>query len=201
MWCTCQYQPKVQWFIQSDAEHRSMGSQMIKKILLGLGLVAVIILLAGYLLPRNAHIERSIRIDRPAASVFAIVNSMRQFPKWSPWQDLDPNMKQKFDGPAEGVGAKMSWSGNDKVGSGTQIITGSAPDQRVNFDVDFGKMGVAKAAISLIPAGNSTDVTWTLDADMGAGPIGRYFGLMMDRMVGKDYATGLARLKRLSESN
>jgi hypothetical protein len=173
---------------------------MIRKILLGVALIAVVLVLVGFLLPRNAHVERSTRIDRPAASIYSIVNSMRQFPKWSPWQDLDPNMKQQFDGPADGVGARMSWSGNDKVGSGTQVITGSTPDKLVNFDVDFGKMGVAKAAIRLVPDGNATDVTWTLDVDMGAGPIGRYFGMMMDRMVGKDYATGLAKLKRLSES-
>jgi effector-binding domain-containing protein len=34
---------------------------------------------------------------------------------------------------------------------------------------------------------------------MGASPIGRYFGLMMDRMIGKDYERGLSRLKALVE--
>jgi effector-binding domain-containing protein len=34
---------------------------------------------------------------------------------------------------------------------------------------------------------------------MGASPIGRYFGLMMDRMVGKDYERGLAKLKTVVE--
>jgi uncharacterized protein YndB with AHSA1/START domain len=174
---------------------------MIKKILLGLILIAVVLTLVGFLLPRGAHVERTIKIDRPPAQIFAIVNSMHRFADWSPWQHLDPNMKQSFDGPAEGVGAKMSWSGNDKVGSGTQTITASTPDKLVNFDVDFGKQGLAKASIKLVPDGSATNVTWTLDADMGPGPFGRYFGLMMDRMVGKDYESGLAALKRLSESS
>jgi len=44
---------------------------------------------------------------------------------------------------------------------------------------------VAKSTIALAPQGSSTRVTWTLDIDMGAGPVGHYFGLVMDRMIGK----------------
>ncbi len=60
-------------------------------------------------------------------------------------------------------------------------------------------MGVAKSALLLAPEGASTRVTWTLDIDMGASPIAHYFGLMMDRMIGKDYETGLNKLKSLVE--
>jgi hypothetical protein len=42
-------------------------------------------------------------------------------------------------------------------------------------------------------------VTWMLDTDMGAGPIGRWMGLMMDKWVGGDYETGLQNLKSLVE--
>ena len=172
---------------------------MIKKILVGLAALVVVVALVGMLLPRNVRIQRTITIDRPAASIYGIVNSLRQFPNWSPWQHLDPAMTQTFEGPAEGVGAKMTWSGNDKVGSGTQVITGSVPGKLVTFDVDFAKEGISKAAIELTPSATGTRVTWTLDTDMGAGPIGRYFGLMMDRMIGKDYEAGLAKLKSVAE--
>jgi effector-binding domain-containing protein len=39
-----------------------------------------------------------------------------------------------------------------------------------------------------------------LDIDMGASPIGHYFGLLMDHTIGKDYETGLGKLKTLVES-
>jgi effector-binding domain-containing protein len=109
-------------------------------------------------------------------------------------------MKQTTEGAREGIGAKLSWSGNDKVGTGSQIITSDVPDQLVATDLDFGRMGVAKSAIVLVADGRGTKVTWTLDSDLGAGPVGHYFGLMMDRMIGKDYARGLVNLKRLVES-
>jgi effector-binding domain-containing protein len=66
-------------------------------------------------------------------------------------------------------------------------------------DIDFGKMGVAKSSVLLSPGGSSTRVTWTLDTDMGAGPVGRDFWLVMDRMIGKDYERGLSQLKTLME--
>jgi effector-binding domain-containing protein len=173
---------------------------MLKKILIAIVSVVIVLAVIGMLLPRKVHVERSVSIARPASLVFATVDSFQLFPQWSPWQDLDPNMHQTTEGPREGVGAKLVWTGNDKVGSGTQVITAETPDRSVLSDVDFGKMGVAKSAILLVPEGPMTRTTWTLDTDMGAGPIGRYFGLMMDRMIGKDYETGLAKLKKLVES-
>jgi len=132
--------------------------------------------------------------------VYATVNSFVLFPKWSPWQDLDPNMTQTTEGPRDGVGAKLVWKGNDKVGSGTQVITASTADKSVASDLDFGDMGAAKSSMTLSPDGNMTRVTWTVDVDMGANPIGHYVGLTMDGMLGKDFASGLSKLKTLVES-
>jgi hypothetical protein len=154
----------------------------------------------GLLLPRTSHVQRSIEIGRPASVVYAIVDSFQLFDQWSPWQDLDPNMKQTVGGGREGVGATLTWTGNDKVGSGSQVITADVPNRSVESNVDFGSMGVAKATLRLEPVAAGTRVTWMLDSDMGAGPIGHYFGLMMDRMIGQDYAHGLEKLKRLAEN-
>src|SRR5579872_487637 len=96
---------------------------MFKKILLVLVALVLVAFIVGLLLPSKVVVERSVLINRPASMVFATVNSFELFPKWSPWQDLDPNMHQNTDGPREGVGAKLIWSGNDKVGSGSDTIT------------------------------------------------------------------------------
>jgi effector-binding domain-containing protein len=173
---------------------------MIKKILASLVVLLVAAAIIGLLLPRHARVERVVVINRPASLIFATVNSFQQFPKWSPWQDLDPNMHQTTEGPRDGTGAKLVWSGNDKVRSGTQLITDSIPDRSVASDLDFGSMGVAKSLLSLTPDGPATRVAWTLDIDMGANPIGHYIGLTMDRMIGPDFARGLNNLKKLLES-
>jgi effector-binding domain-containing protein len=173
---------------------------MIKKILIGLLAVLVVLAVVGLILPRHVQVKRSVSIDRPASLVYATVNSFVLFPKWSPWQELDPHMTQTTEGPRDGVGAKLIWKGNDKVGSGTQTLTASTPNQSVASDLDFGDMGVAKSLVSFTADGNMTTVLWTVDMDMGANPIGHYFGLTMDGMLGKDFATGLGKLKSLVES-
>jgi effector-binding domain-containing protein len=173
---------------------------MIKKILAGLVAVLVVLAVVGLILPRHVEVKRSVTIDRPASLVYAAVNSFVLFPKWSPWQDLDPNMSQTTEGPRDGVGAKLLWKGNDKVGSGTQLITASTADRSVASDLDFGDMGAAKSLMTLTPDGKATRVTWTVDVDMGANPIGHYIGLTMDGMLGKDFASGLNKLKTLVES-
>jgi effector-binding domain-containing protein len=173
---------------------------MIKKILIGLIALVVVLAVIGLMLPRHVVVKRSVTINRPASLVYATVNSFVLFPKWSPWQDLDPNMIQTTEGPRDGVGAKLVWKGNDKVGSGTQLITASTADQSVASDLDFGDMGVAKSLVTLTPDGNMTRAGWTVDVDMGANPIGHYVGLTMDGMLGKDFASGLGKLKNLVES-
>src|SRR5262249_59033946 len=57
----------------------------------------------------------------------------------------------------------------------------------------------ARMTLSQAEAGG-TQVVWGLDCDMGAGPVGRWFGLMMDKMVGKDFEEGLTNLKSVAEA-
>jgi effector-binding domain-containing protein/uncharacterized protein YndB with AHSA1/START domain len=184
-----------------DADRGGMIVLVLKKLVLAV--VALVVLLAGIgmLLPRRVHVERSIVIDAPRATVFALVDGFKQFNKWSPWAALDPNAEYTQAGPAFGVGANQSWSGDPKtVGSGSQEIIEVKPYEVVKSHLDFGDQGVATAQFTLAPEANGTKVTWGLDSDMGAGPIGRYFGLMMDRWIGADYEKGLAGLKTLAES-
>ena len=86
------------------------------------------------------------------------------------------------------------------IGTGRQVITASVPNEMVASDITFGGMGTSKAVFHLQPRDQATLVRWTLDSDMGAGPVGRYFGLFMDKMVGKDYQRGLEQLKALLET-
>jgi effector-binding domain-containing protein/uncharacterized protein YndB with AHSA1/START domain len=171
---------------------------VLKKTLLAIVAILIIAAVVGLLLPRNVRVTRTVSIARPPSLVYATVNSFQLFPRWSPWQDLDPNMRQTTEGAREGVGARLVWSGNDKVGSGWQLITASVENQSVASDLNFGR-GLAKSALTLAPDGLGTRVTWTLDTDMGANPIGHYFGLMMDRMIGQDFEAGLGKLKTLVE--
>lgn len=167
-----------------------------------LGIVALlgVVLIGGsLLLPASTHVERSVVIQRAPADVYATLNSFRRFHEWSPWAEADPQAKYTYEGPAEGVGAIMKWSGNQAVGSGSQHIVESVPNARIRVALDFDG-SEAMAVYTLTPeAGNATRLTWGFDADHGFNPFGRWFGLLFERMMGPDFERGLAKLKALLE--
>jgi effector-binding domain-containing protein/uncharacterized protein YndB with AHSA1/START domain len=173
----------------------------LKKIVLTFILSCLLFAVIGLFLPKTAHVERSIVIDAPQATVFTVLNGFRQFNRWSPWADIDPNATTSYEGPAAGVGAKMSWSGNAEVGTGSQEILEAVPFERLKVRLTFGDFpGEFAASYILAPEGSGTKMTWAFDADYGSSIFGRYFGLMSDAMLGPDYEKGLARLKPLAES-
>ena len=168
-----------------------------------LGLVAVLAIIfvgVGLVLPREVTVARSVEIDASPDEIFPHLNSLKAGAEWSPWLGRDPEAQLTYSGPDEGAGAKLDWaSDHPQVGSGTQVIRTSVPGEKVVTDLDFGDMGTAVATFTLTGAGAATTVTWDLQTDMGAGPVGRWMGLMMDRWVGADYETGLSNLKTLVE--
>lgn len=170
-------------------------------------ILVIVFVVTGYLLPSKVHVERSITIDRPAAMVFGILNSYRDYQEWSPWAGRDPQAMFVTSGPESGAGARLSWSGDPRlVGTGWQEIVASKPFERVDIKLDFDVQGVADTGFLLLPDGDGTQVTWFFDSDVTEGVgfpdsfIARYFGLLFDRWIGGDYEKGLAGLKQFAES-
>lgn len=173
----------------------------LKKIVLAIAVIAGALYAAGLALPKTAHVERSIVIEAPPVMVFTVLNGFRQFPRWSPWADIDPNAVTTLEGPEAGVGARMSWSGNAEVGTGSQEILESTPPSGIRLRLTFGDFpGAFLASYTLAPEGAGTRLTWGFDADYGSSVLGRYFGLFSDSMLGPDYEKGLGRLKTFVES-
>src|SRR5688500_11900387 len=170
---------------------------MLGPILIGAGTVVAGILGYAATRPGGFRYSRSAHIDAAPEKVFATVNDFHHWPSWSPWDELDPNMNRTHSGAPSGKGAVYEWSGNKKVGQGRMEITTSTPSQLVGIKLDFLKPFKAHHTVelTLTPSGNGTNVTWAM---FGANPfLMKVMGVFMnmDRMVGKDFEKGLARLK------
>jgi effector-binding domain-containing protein len=161
---------------------------------------AIIVVGVGMFLPRSVSVERQTTISAPQETVFAVVNSLRAFQKWSPWANLDPALAVTYEGPDAGVGQKMSWVSKKRdIGSGSQTITESTQGEHVASHIDLGEMGSATAILTLSPAEGGTTVAWRFTSDKVKGPIAPYFLLMAKGSVAKDYERGLANLKAFAE--
>ena len=170
---------------------------------LGIAIVGVVVLavVIAFLLPRHAIVTRTVEIAAPPSAIYPIVSDLRRFNEWSPWADIDPETVYTFTGPIDGVGQTLNWESKDeRVGSGSMAIAAVEPEKRVDMSIDFGHQGTALASLILDPAGAGTNVTWGFDSDLGFNPIARYFGMMMDGMIGPDYEKGLVRLKAVAEA-
>jgi effector-binding domain-containing protein len=173
----------------------------LKLILAFLLVLVLAFFLGAYLLPGRIELERRIDIDRPAATVFAVIDNLARFNEWSPWFDLDPAAKYRFEGPSSGPGAIMHWAGSNAVGTGTLRILDSQSPSRVDTQVVFDGFGEPAAAVfGIEPLSTmASRVTWSFSTDL-TGPLARWFGLLMPGYIGKDYERGLQKLKALVET-
>lgn len=147
------------------------------------------------------EVSRSITIAAAPGTLHALVDDFHRWTQWSPWEGLDPAMERNYSGPTAGAGARYAWKGNRKAGEGSMVITGSAPDA-VDIDLRFLKPFENAAVIRLAFASTATgtSVTWTMTGETPGGLAGLFSRVVsMDRLVGKDFERGLARLKAVAE--
>lgn len=177
---------------------------MQKPVLIGIALVPAVLILGlfGFAAtkPDTFKVERHTTIHATPDKVAAQLTDFHKWQAWSPWEGLDPNMKRTFEGPATGKGAVYAWDGNDKAGAGRMEIKDVRPDA-VELDLGFIKPfeSHANVVFGLKPAGDQTEVTWTM-----SGPSPFISKVMqcfcsMDALIGKDFEKGLAQLKAQSE--
>ncbi len=174
------------------------------KVLKILGFAICLILIAfitvGFFLPDRVHVERSINIFAPQKLIYNEISGFKNFNIWSPWHADDPTAKYTYNGPSNGVGAKMIWEGDPKkVGSGMQEIIEANNLDYIKTKLIFGDDGSGFATWHLLPNGNGVKVVWAMDSDFHGNLFARYFGMFFDNMIGDDYEQGLSGLKLMLE--
>ena len=141
-------------------------------------------------------VERTRMIEVPPGRVFPLIADFRQWPRWSPWEDVDPDLHRSYTGAESGVGAVYGWSGNRKAGAGRMEILRAEPEELVEIDLRFEKPFKSRSTTTflLAPEGDRTRVTWRMT---GPRPLPirltqKFFD--MDKLIGKDFDRGLDRM-------
>jgi len=168
--------------------------------------IAVVCLIAAILAftatrPDSFRVERSASIAAPPEKIFTQINDLHGWGAWSPWEKKDPNMQRTFSGAATGQGAIYEWAGNSEVGKGRMEITEASAPGKITIKLDFIEPFEAHniAEFTLVGKGGATEVTWAMHGPTPylAKLVQLFFD--MDRMVGKDFETGLANLKAIAQ--
>jgi uncharacterized protein YndB with AHSA1/START domain len=167
-------------------------------------LAVIVVLIAGVLVyaattPDSFKVQRSATIKAPPEKVFALIDNMQGFNRWNPYERMDPG-KGTYRGPAAGKGSAYAWD-STKLGAGSMEIAETKAPLLVTMKLDFVKPFEAHnmAEFTLVPHGDSTEVTWAMHGPMPFISKVMCVFISMDKMVGKDFTDGLANLKALAE--
>jgi hypothetical protein len=114
---------------------------------------------------------------------------------------MDPALNRRYSGASSGVGAVYDWQGNKKVGQGRMEITDSVPYSRLGIKLDFISPFEAHNTVdfTLVPMGEETEIVWDMQGPNTFVTKIMHTLMNMDRMVGKDFESGLANLKTAAE--
>ena len=129
----------------------------------------IVVVVAGILIyaatrPDTFRVQRSVTIKAPPDKIYTLINDLRLWSAWSPYEKKDPAMKRTFSGSPSGKGAVYEWDGDKNVGKGRMEITDTAPPSKVVIKLDFIKPfeGHNTAEFTMEPKGDSTVVTWAM---------------------------------------
>ena len=177
---------------------------MLKITLIVLAVIAVgvaSILAFAATKPDVFTVQRSATIKAPPDRIFPLLNDFKQWGLWSPYEKIDPAMKRSYGPLTAGKGATYGWDGNKNIGSGSMEILEAPAPQKVSIKLDFTRPFEAHniAEFTLLPAGDTTNVTWSM-----RGPVPFFAKIIhvfmnMDRMVGGQFDEGLGNLKAATE--
>lgn len=145
--------------------------------------------------------SRSTTIAALPSVVHALIDDFHRWEAWSPWEDVDPDLRRAYSGSDSGVGARYDWQGNRQAGAGSMEITRSTAE-RVGIDLHFTKPFRADHEIEFVltPAGEGTKVDWVMRGN-NTGLMALFAKVVpTEKLVGKDFEKGLGRLKRVAES-
>ncbi len=173
--------------------------RIVKRVVLALIAIVVLLVAVAYALPSRYSVARSIDIEAPPSKIYPLVSNTRAWKQWSAWNRRDPGMEIIYSGPQSGAGAQWKWHSKSE-GDDEMTLTSVEPDRRIGYQLFFPDFNsTAVGAMTFDPISPKvTRVTWTNEGELGNNPMMRWMGLMMDKMVGDDFAAGLANLKTLA---
>ena len=168
-----------------------------------LAIAIVIILILASTKPATFSVRRSAVVQAPAEVIFPLINNFHQWARWSPWEKRDPAMKRDYSGAESGKGAVYAWDGNKNAGSGRMEILDASSSSKITIKLDFFKPfeGHNTAEFTFVPEREAaaTNVIWVMQGPSSFMSKVMQVFMDLDKMIGRDFETGLANLKTLTE--
>lgn len=179
------------------------------EFLIAAAMVVVLFLVIALFLPAKRVLTYSIETNRPANTVYDVVNGFHHFSNWNPLRSYDNKMQVDISADPKAQGATLKYKSNkNAVGAGTWTLAEQDPGKKVVYKLDTKSVGSNKTmAITIDPVvaksknitvnTKNLRVTQTYTVNYGWNLFGRYAGMYVNRNVGDEMKTGLQKLNAL----
>ncbi len=152
---------------------------------------------------KHFKVEREVVINKPKQEIFDYIKHLKNHDNFTVWAAMDPNMKKEYTGTDGTVGFSFIWASDHKqAGHGKQTITAIKEGEELDTEVHFLKPwdNIAHAYFKTELAEDSqTKVKWGIYNDVKYPMKVMRLFMNMDKMIGKDFDKGLAKLKEVME--
>ena len=162
-------------------------------------LISCALVCVGFLLPTSYSVLATTEINASEEALYALVNELEAWQRWYPQGNpADKDLKNRYEGPKSGVGAKWHWRRAGRSGS-LEILKS---DPLVGLEL---RMSAPRSQPSITEikwsrgAGGKLEVRWMLSGELGQNPLARYFASTMEESMQKQFNQGLSKLKELAE--
>lgn len=178
--------------------------KFLKRLFVLALVLAAIYLVLALFGPKNYKVERSRIMTADKEAIWEQVSSFENWPNWSPWQEKDPTVKNKFTGEMGEVGARMSWVGDEELsGTGNMEITEISPISSFNytlkFEVPFEMQ--SNGGMTLSNEEGKVKVTWYDEGDISFLMRPMMMFMDLDGQIGPDFERGLEKIDSVANSS
>jgi len=162
------------------------------------GIITALLVFAVFL-PDKKVFTNSIVINSYPRPIYGMVNSAKNWEKWSPFQEADTAMVNNYSGPDFGVGSQQKWT-SKKNGNGSIKIIESVFEKKVVYDLSMMEGSTDSTLFILERVPEGTKVTWETRIAKAGYPVGRLMWVAFGSMMHNTFDKGLANLKKVVES-
>ena len=171
------------------------------KVFLSFFLIVAILWGGSFFFPRTYKVERSISINKPAATVYGFMSNLRNWEQWSLWnKETDSTLHFFYGKRSDSTGGRQYFNGS-LLGYGRFEIDSVYPDHFVKYDLYMHAGNVNANGLFRMESngGNATILHWIDSGDVGNNPVYRYMLPSKINSTEKAFDEGLARIKKVLE--
>jgi len=145
--------------------------------------------------PNSFEVTRDRTINAPVPVIYNDLIELKNWERWSPWMEKNPEAKITYGEQTNGVDGSFSWEDEDGIGNIKTLAATpfTSIEQQMQFD-DYEPSNITWA-LSPTPTGE-TKVTWQMKGEHLSFMFKLYSALKggFDNIIGPDFERGLERM-------